>query len=42
MLQRGHNGVNLSAEEMDRVATWLDLLVPCFGDYTLLDERRPE
>ena len=33
MLQDGHNGVHLSAEELDRIATWIDLLVPCYGDY---------
>ena len=33
MLRAGHNGVKLSAEEMDRITCWIDLLVPCFGDY---------
>ncbi len=33
MLESGHGGVPLSAEDLDRVATWIDLLVPCFGDY---------
>jgi hypothetical protein len=37
MLQAGHNGVKLSREEMDKVACWIDLLVPCFGDYTERD-----
>ena len=34
MLQKGHNNVKLSRDEMDRIACWIDLLVPCFGDYT--------
>lgn len=34
MLREGHYGVKLAAEEMDRIACWIDLLVPCFGDYT--------
>ena len=40
MLAAGHVGrdgkrrVNLSAAEMARLACWIDLLVPCFGDYT--------
>ena len=33
MLEAGHNKVKLSAEEMARIACWIDLLVPCFGDY---------
>jgi hypothetical protein len=33
MLQNGHNGVRLTSEELDRIATWIDLLVPCYGDY---------
>jgi len=34
MLTGGHNKVKLSAAEMERIACWIDLLVPCFGDYT--------
>ena len=34
MRESGHNGVKLSAEELDRIDTWIDLLVPCFGGYT--------
>jgi len=34
MLRRGHNGVKLSREEMDKLACWIDLLVPYCGDYT--------
>ncbi|HOD80879.1 MAG TPA: hypothetical protein PKG77_05625 [Phycisphaerae bacterium] len=32
-LREGHNGVKLSQAEMDRIACWIDLLVPCYGDY---------
>ena len=28
-----HNDVKLSREELDKLAAWLDLLVPAFGDY---------
>ena len=34
MLREGHNGVVLSPEELERIACWIDLLVPCFGEYT--------
>jgi hypothetical protein len=34
MLREGHNGVQLSQEELDRIACWIDLAVPAFGDYT--------
>ncbi len=34
MLEKGHNGVALSREEMDKIACWVDLLVPYCGDYT--------
>jgi len=33
MLEAGHNGVELSREEMDKIACWIDLLVPYCGDY---------
>ena len=33
MLEAGHKGVKLSREELDKVACWLDLLVPYCGDY---------
>ena len=33
MLEKGHNNVNLSREEMDKIACWIDLLVPFCGDY---------
>jgi len=33
MLEQGHNDVKLSREEMDKIACWIDLLVPFCGDY---------
>ena len=32
-LEQGHSGVKLSREEMDKIACWIDLLVPYCGDY---------
>ena len=34
MLEKGHNNVKLSREETDKIACWIDLLVPYCGDYT--------
>ncbi len=33
ILDEGHYGAKLPAEELDRIAMWIDLGVPCFGDY---------
>jgi hypothetical protein len=33
MLEKGHQGVKLSREELDKIACWIDLLVPYCGDY---------
>ena len=33
MLAGGHNGVRLSREELEKIACWIDLLVPYCGDY---------
>jgi len=33
MLRNGHNNVKLSREELDKIACWIDLLVPYCGDY---------
>ena len=33
MLEKGHNDVKLSREETDKIACWIDLLVPYCGDY---------
>ncbi len=34
MLEKGHKNVQLSREELDKIACWIDLLVPYCGDYT--------
>ncbi len=34
MLKKGHKGIELSAEEYDKFACWIDLAVPFCGDYT--------
>ncbi|MFH0945920.1 MAG: hypothetical protein V2A76_12035, partial [Planctomycetota bacterium] len=33
LLKEGHQGVTLSAEELEKIACWIDLLVPYCGDY---------
>lgn len=33
VLEAGHYNAKLSAEEMDKIACWIDLLVPFCGDY---------
>ncbi len=33
MLREGHKQVKLSQEELDKIACWIDLLVPYCGDY---------
>ncbi len=33
MLEKGHNKTKLSREELDKIACWIDLLVPYCGDY---------
>lgn len=33
MLENGHGGARLSAAEIARVATWIDMCVPFIGDY---------
>ena len=33
MLENGHNDVKLSYEETEKIACWIDLLVPYCGDY---------
>ncbi len=33
MLEEGHQEVKLSREEMDKLAAWIDLVVPFCGDY---------
>jgi hypothetical protein len=34
LLENGHEGVKLTREEMDKIACWIDLLVPFCADYT--------
>jgi hypothetical protein len=34
MLENSHKGVRLSQQEMEKIACWIDLLVPYCGDYT--------
>ncbi len=33
LLESGHNGVQLSREELETIACWIDLGVPYCGDY---------
>lgn len=33
LLEEGHHGVRLSDDEVRRIALWIDLLVPYYGDY---------
>jgi len=42
LLEDGHEGVKLSQEEMDRIACWIDLLVPYCGDYRESQAWTPE
>jgi hypothetical protein len=34
LLEKGHHGVALSREEKEKIAAWIDLLVPYCGSYT--------
>ncbi|HUX17004.1 MAG TPA: hypothetical protein VMW52_11070, partial [Phycisphaerae bacterium] len=34
MFEERHNNVQLSREELEKIACWIDLLVPFCGDYT--------
>ena len=34
MIEKGHHDVRLSREETEKIACWIDLLVPFCGDYT--------
>ena len=33
ILEKGHKGIRLTPEEMDKISCWIDLLVPYCGDY---------
>jgi hypothetical protein len=40
LLREEHYSVKLTAAEMDRFVTWIDLLVPYLGEYTeIMSER---
>jgi hypothetical protein len=41
MLEKGHQKVKLSQEDMDKIACWIDLLVPYCGDYTEATDWAP-
>jgi len=42
ILEEGHENVELSREEMDKIACWIDLVVPFCGDYTEANAWSPE
>ncbi len=44
MLQKGHHGVKLDAEEFGRIVTWLDLNAQFYGDYSFnrTENRSPD
>ncbi|MBT7302921.1 MAG: hypothetical protein HN849_25540, partial [Victivallales bacterium] len=41
-LAKGHHSVKLSQEEMDKLACWIDLLIPYCGDYTEANAWNPK
>ena len=42
LLADGHKNVQLSREEMDRIACWIDLVIPFCGDYYEANAWTPE
>jgi hypothetical protein len=42
LLEAGHEGVRLSDEEMEKIACWIDLLVPYCGDYLEANAWSPQ
>jgi hypothetical protein len=38
MLHKGHHGVKLDAEAMDRLITWFDLNTPCYGRWSTMNK----
>ena len=42
LLDKGHEKVQLSREELDKLAAWIDLGVPFCGDYTEANTWTPE
>ncbi|MCU0977605.1 MAG: hypothetical protein MUF25_00385 [Pirellulaceae bacterium] len=41
LLEEGHEGVTLNREELDKLACWIDLVVPYCGDYMEADAWAP-
>lgn len=39
MLKKGHHGVTLDAEELDRLVTWIDMNVPCHATWHQSEQR---
>ena len=42
LLGDGHKGVRLSQEELDKIACWIDLVIPYCGDYHEANAWTPE
>jgi hypothetical protein len=42
ILEKGHRGVQMNREEMDKIACWIDLLVPFCGDYREANSWTPD
>ncbi len=42
LLETGHEGVKMTREEFDKLACWIDLLVPYCGDYTEANAWSPD
>ncbi len=40
LLRKGHKGVQLNAEEWDRLITWIDLNVPYYGDWQEVHQQQ--
>ena len=41
MLEKGHEDVKLSREELDKIIAWIDLSVPFCGDYAEAHDWSP-
>ena len=41
LLEKGHHKVKLTAEEMDRLITWIDVVAPYYGTYALTRHDAP-
>ena len=42
LLRKGHHGVNLGAEELSRITTWIDLNTPFHGDWATIVGAKAE